>query len=60
MDLRTDHSERLLRIRAKDAAKRFRGGDLCAQGDGNYVPVRPSRSVHLKINFQLDKQAVRY
>jgi len=28
--------------------------------DDKYDPARQSRAVHLKTNFQLDKQAVRY
>ena len=55
------HSERLSRIDATDVVRRLRAGHRCAKrDDDNYDPARQSRAIHLKTNFQLDKQAVRY
>jgi hypothetical protein len=47
-------------IRATDVAKRSVEVIYALKRDGSDVPARQSRAVHLKTNFQLDKQAVRY
>jgi hypothetical protein len=51
MDLRTGIVRDYCALIPTDVARRLRAG---------HDPARQSRAVHLKTNFQLDKQAVRY